>query len=141
MTIDTDSTFALRCRTDGAIESEEEVAINSHSPGTTAHLELVLGKSNGERTAPQLATCPSGLRFSTAPTGIRRGSAENGFRVNGEPRTVAQLRSEIERLDGYTADGFVRQHLSVGRFNPATLNTLRAARRAFEGSAGSTFCC
>jgi hypothetical protein len=65
------------------------------------------------------------LRFSTAPTGIRRGSAENGFRVNGEPRTVAQLRSEIERLDGYTADGFVRQHLSVGRFNPVTLNTLR----------------
>jgi hypothetical protein len=65
------------------------------------------------------------LRFSTAPTGIRRGSAENGFRVNGEPRTVAQLRSEIERLDGYTVDGFVRQHLSVGRFNPAIPNTVR----------------
>jgi hypothetical protein len=65
------------------------------------------------------------LCFSTAPTGIRRGSAESGFLVNGEPRTAAQLRGEIECLDGYTANEFVRQHPSVGRLNLAIPNTVR----------------
>jgi hypothetical protein len=81
--------------------------------------ELVASRTGKVVLKPVAGATGCGVMF------LERAPTESGFLLNAKPRTAAELRGEIKRLDGYIVDEFVRQHPSVGRLHPTTPNTVR----------------